>query len=564
MKFFSRFAALLLLILVFFSITPILPAFAQTKQTSLPNYVSSETNPDVPQNLHTLTQIVTTEVISTMICQLSGIDTMQKNHSCLGIDPQTHKIGFVNNGGGLIGLTMQGIGFTFNLPVHSGDYMAYMENNFGTEKTYAAQGAAPATIAAKYPNGIGYTGLQPLLKLWVAFRNVVYLLFVILFVFIGIAIMLRVQVDPRTVMTLENQLPKIIVGLILVTFSYVIAGGMIDLMWVLTFFAINIIAGTDPVATGLAHTATINILQWPLAYLNEVLNTTGAWGIWDLAGGAAQAVHALLTSMFTPDATKNALQTFGIGQPAPQAAGGAGCSWWVNLVPIVNAGCAIQNAGTQVGLDILQTVANALGEILSWTISGIVGLVILIAIFISMFRIWFMLLRAYIHIILEVILAPFYIAMGLVPGSSIGFGSWLRSMAANLLAFPVTVSMFVLARVLVDSFFPTGINAAVGASLFIPPLIGNPNGSGRISPLGGFIALGILFAIPEILNTVRNGLQASGIGLGTAALGNLGSGARSGGSFAKNIGGTFIDYTQGRTASVPRGMGAVMRGLFGR
>ena len=79
--------------------------------------------------------------------------------------------------------------------------------------------------------GTGFDGLKPLLPLWTVFRNIVYILFVLVFVIIGVAIMLRLKIDPRTVMTIQNQIPKLIIGILLVTFSFSIAGFLIDIMY---------------------------------------------------------------------------------------------------------------------------------------------------------------------------------------------------------------------------------------------------------------------------------------------------------------------------------------------
>src|SRR3989338_11081239 len=115
-------------------------------------------------------------------------------------------------------------------PIHTSDYFQSLANNFGIVKNANAQ-----------TKGTGFDGLKPLQNLWEAFRNIVYLLFVIVFVVIGLAIMLRIKIDPRTVMTIQNQIPKIIIGILLVTFSFAIAGFLVDIMWILTNLIFGII-----------------------------------------------------------------------------------------------------------------------------------------------------------------------------------------------------------------------------------------------------------------------------------------------------------------------------------
>ncbi|HSW88071.1 MAG TPA: hypothetical protein VLG12_02820 [Candidatus Saccharimonadales bacterium] len=509
------------------------PVLAQTTHNTLSNYTSTEVNPDVPQNIHSLTQIVTTEMVSTLICQLSGIDIINRNQSCLGIDPQTHRIGFTPNSHGLIGMMGTGILYTFNIPVHSGTYVQYMANRFGPTEHAFAQ--APTTT--KQTGGVGFTGLEPLLNIWTQFRNVVYLLFVIIFVLIGIAIMLRVQIDPRTVMTVENQLPKIVIGIILVTFSYAIAGFMVDMMWLLTFFVVNIVGAVDPATTAsgqsVTNIATLNLLQGPLGFINNlffVKDATGANnGVMNIAGAAANAIKDVVNNLITVNNTQSLT-----GGALPGATGTTPgtCNVWDHIVTFINPlepnplGCPNQTALSSIISGNVQSfIEIILGAVVGWVLGAIGFLIILIAILITMFRVWFTLLQAFAYIILDVILAPFYILAGLIPGSSLGFGSWFRGLAANLLVFPSAVFMFVLAKVLLDAFYGgQGAPGVGGGSLFEPPLIGSFQGNGVNSPLGAFVALAIFFATPEVLNIVRKALQVEDNGLGAAAMRSVGSG----------------------------------------
>ena len=56
--------------------------------------------------------------------------------------------------------------------------------------------------------------------------------------------MLRIKIDPRTVMTIQNQIPRVIICIILITFSYAFAGAMIDVMWAVTYMGVNKITQT--------------------------------------------------------------------------------------------------------------------------------------------------------------------------------------------------------------------------------------------------------------------------------------------------------------------------------
>jgi len=77
----------------------------------------------------------------------------------------------------------------------------------------------------------GFDDLQSsggLLELWVVLRNAAYALSVLVLVIVGFMIMLRVPLDPRTNVTVQMAIPRLIIALILITFSFAICGLMLD------------------------------------------------------------------------------------------------------------------------------------------------------------------------------------------------------------------------------------------------------------------------------------------------------------------------------------------------
>lgn len=103
---------------------------------------------------------------------------------------------------------------------------------------FADLGSRLKVVKPTYAQGIGFESLSPIKGLWTKFRNVAYLIITLVLVFIGFAIMFRLKINPQTVVTIQSALPKIIIALILVTFSYAIAGLIIDLMYlIISFFA---------------------------------------------------------------------------------------------------------------------------------------------------------------------------------------------------------------------------------------------------------------------------------------------------------------------------------------
>lgn len=246
-------------------------------QTSTPPpaanpFLAPNVDADVPRNQHTYTQAVTIEVLSAVICQITGIDPIDPSLGCLGINPETRKLGLVKpqfdeNGnrelGGMLGATTDLIAATYQQPATSGVYSEYLADNFGiVQKAHAQE------------TSYGFNGLRPILKLWEAVRNIAYILLTLAFIFIGVGVMLRVKIDPRTVMTIQNQIPKVIIGIILITLSYAISAVLIDLMWVSTYAGVNVLSNHYPKpGETLAQKANKNIINNPLTFTNQIFET---------------------------------------------------------------------------------------------------------------------------------------------------------------------------------------------------------------------------------------------------------------------------------------------------
>src|SRR5690606_25281628 len=88
--------------------------------------------------------------------------------------------------------------------------------------------------------GLGFSSLDPILDTWKAFRNVAYLFYVIMFLVIGFMIMFRQKISSQAVVTAQQALPKIIISLIAVTFSYALAGLMIDAMYLIMYLIVGL------------------------------------------------------------------------------------------------------------------------------------------------------------------------------------------------------------------------------------------------------------------------------------------------------------------------------------
>ncbi|MCL5970872.1 MAG: hypothetical protein M1450_05235 [Patescibacteria group bacterium] len=425
-----------------------------------PNFDNS-----VPATTHNLTQGILIDILSAFSCQLAGVDPVNPDGKCLGVDPQTGKIGFVEQGnGGVVGVMGGMISMLYTPPIHSTDFIAYMGNNFGIAKhTYAAQDCKA---------GYGFCSISPLSKIWSGFRNIVYMIFVLLFVIIGIAIMLRIKIDPRTVMTIENQIPKILIGIILVTFSLAIAGFLIDFMYMGIYLVFNIFTGTGVLTTDSltkVYTTTSSFqTRTSIGVFNEM------FGFIDLTGNISVRVADLISSL-VQGAPGNPFNT-----------------------PVI-------------------------GEGLKWIPAGIAYFIVLIALLWAMFRLWFQLLLAYFGILVDIVTAPFWIMAGSMPGGFGGVSLWFRDLFSNLLAFPTTIVILLLGRSFIDAF---GSAHDKGQTIFVPPMVGNFNGA----LFGQLIGLGTILIAPKALDYMRNALKApkfdfspitNALGVGTGAPGGM-------------------------------------------
>ncbi len=454
-------------------------SLAQGTYSTTPSYQSStdSVNPDVMQNQHTRSQILLIETMNAIACQIAGIDLIDPQRGCLGIDPQTRKIGYVKPvdaegrpllGGAIGGMTGM-MAALYNPPASSTNYISYLQGEFGLVKSANAQ----------VSTGEGFSRFTNLLDLFVFTRNLAYLLLLIFFVVIGLAIMLRVHIDPRTVMTVQSQIPKIIIAIITITFSYAIVGLLIDTMWVTTYFTINAVTKDrdcdNPGGKSLNEAVTNSLLDNPISFVTNIFgDDTGCLGRFDGITGLSKNV----STTFGDAVSRTVLATlFGADESLPD------CGWKQALT--LSLGDCVKVSGFGV---------------MKFLISFAAFFIVLIALLIALMKTWFMLIKAYIKVIINVILAPLWIVTGLMPGSSLGFGSWFKNPLAHLSVFPATALMLIMARVLATNIPASNPQDTV----FIPPLLGNPNIPDNVNWL---LAAGFIFMTPDMVTVLRDALK---------------------------------------------------------
>src|SRR3989344_2728711 len=131
-----------------------------------------------------------------------------------------------------LGMLVNFTGALYDHPPASFSYFAYdvLQNAGFVPKAYA--------------QGVGFSGLGPIFPIWKTFRNISYMFILVILIVVGFMIMFRTKINPQTVISIQNALPNLIVTLLLITFSYAIAGLLIDLMYFAMRLIINIIVSS--------------------------------------------------------------------------------------------------------------------------------------------------------------------------------------------------------------------------------------------------------------------------------------------------------------------------------
>lgn len=104
--------------------------------------------------------------------------------------------------------------------------------------------------------GFGYATLGVVQTIWVAVRDMAYFLMIFAFIIMAFMIMFRSKTSPQTVITVQSALPRLVLILILITFSYAIAGFVIDL----AYLSVGLVAILGSTLSNLGPLELFNVL----------------------------------------------------------------------------------------------------------------------------------------------------------------------------------------------------------------------------------------------------------------------------------------------------------------
>lgn len=352
--------------------------------------------------------------------------------------------------GGAIGQVNEYISSLQTPPASGIEYIAQVKNSFLGKPAYA--------------QGVGFQGLQFLLPVWRAFRNVVYVLTSIIFIAIGIMIMLRVKISPQAVITVQSAIPRIITSLILVTFSYAIAGLVIDLCNLIQAVGVALLFSIKGVGLNgqLFENQTWfnNIFQVASDWIKQQFGVTPPdFGFSSLSNPDSKILNVLMRRM------------------APKFI-----------------------TGIVLGGMIGKMIGGLVGETLGGLTGALIPLLLSIVIFFWLIKLLFGMIKCYAIIIFKVILAPLEIGMGSIPNSKINFSSWFTDIISNALVFPIITIVLVLSNVIMDLLLK---GAQTAGQLWVPSVLNGVSFYPDLPPGRAYIALIQAFGVAVLAITSK-------------------------------------------------------------
>lgn len=352
---------------------------------------------------------------------------------------------------------------TENRPISGIAYVKYTLSKFSLVPEAKAQGT-----------GFGFGALGVILPLWQGVRNIAYSIFALVIIVFSFMIMFRVKISPQVVISVQSALPKVVIALILATFSYAIAGFMVDLMYVF----IGIIS-TFLTTAGFSSSfqSAYNVISGQIPLASELLGS-----------------FVIFLYMFVYDI----LFLFAL--------------LWSLIATVLS-------------ISVFGALASILGVlVLIWAI---------VLTFWYTIKIPFVLIKALVQIFLLVIVAPLQIALGaLIP--QLGFGAWFKNLIANILVFPLTGTLFYLAFFFLLTSYKVGLETIIEENIFSeiaeifganitgimpgqlwsPPLLGS---GAEITPLiFVLMSFGVIIIIPKAADFIKAMVTGERITFGTA------------------------------------------------
>ncbi len=453
-------------------VTLAVPSFAQTPNTLTP--IPSTVSPTSPL----FTDMLAYNIFHTFSCLAIGGSVI--GQPCLTYQHGIPMLSQVDTSGGVLGTTTSLIGALYaNPPVRTADYLASVGQDLGFVKEANAQVV-----------GSGADVLSPILALWKVSRNISYVIMIVIFVIIGLMVMFRQRINPQTVITAQAALPGLVIGLLLITFSYFLAGLISDMAFVGTnmvgyYFAAAQGKTDDPQRVNLAQNISSDSVLTIFSKFTDAIDQ----------GQIAHAVEIVFNS--TGENVQGFLRGF-VAILAFQFGSPIG-----HIVPIIGDIASIITGTATAAISGL-----AIAQVLGLAMNGIVIAIIIY----TMLKLLLRLINSFLTIIFLTVTAPFQFLIASLPGRQGIATGWILNMLANILVFPAILAVFYfVAFLLKKSFGPLIIsNSSILQGGVVPVAYAQAStsitGSSTFPLFGGMnlefinflLAFGALIALPAI------------------------------------------------------------------
>ena len=490
------------LLIISLFVTPIAAFALSSTPSSLPSTVPYTLN-TLPSSISPTSPIFTDMLVHNMFhtfsCLAIGSSiigqpclTYQITKNAQGVIQSVPMLSSVNLSGGTLGAVTSVIGMLYqHPPVRTADYLASVGQDLGIVKEAHAQVI-----------GSGQAVLSPILALWQVSRNISYVIMILIFVIIGVMVMFRQKINPQAVITAQAAIPGLVIGLILITFSYFLAGLISDMAFV----------GTNIVG---AYFSAVN------GHVDQPQNLVN-----DVSSISVLTIFSHFVGIVNPEQTTSVLQqVYSSFTSDVQTTLG----WFASLMafqfvaPLGGlAGPYALIAGPIIGLITGAAIKIGTVAILGFFLQFIVVAVLIYA----MLKLLLRLIHSYLTIIFLTITAPFQFLFASLPGRQGIATSWILNMLANILVFPAVLAVFYFIAFLLgqnfkpftqvfslnhqmnNTFTPTVYAAGkvniVGTSTF--PLFGGID----IQFIQILVAFGTLVALPAIPDIIVKAVGKAG------------------------------------------------------
>lgn len=339
----------------------------------------------------------------------------------------------------------------------------------------------------------GVDSLRPILPLWETTRDITLSFIAAIIVLIGFLVLIGARMGGAMI-TITSALPRVLIVVVLILFSYPIVGLMLDFAEVGNSFITTTFLG-DLTVDGAGVTNIRPI-------------TNGSTDPLSIQGNSYLYYDKL-------DSTKGAVNIF-------------------SLMQQLNRTDEIKNSVSDIIDEILNSVnsgGNAISATGSKLVSYVVQFIFGLALLGAIFKTFFGLLSAFVGIVLKTIIAPIQLLIIAVPSSGASVSAWLKGLLADILVFPATYALLVIAAVIMGDVLQAPIapiwqiehnlvsspDAQFGA---FPLPLGNFQGTTTsnsgitLNIFSAFIAFGILLFLPSIPGLIKNALKTTDITAG--------------------------------------------------